>query len=145
MKSKVLAIVLICLFSSFCTISSKVKTQAKLQMTLSYENYTFDEVWRGCEKALMEARYLIEDADKDRGYILAKTKISSFESEDEERQIFHLKISISVKNGIVSLNLGPRIRPSEYKKKRALNRFLGILNKILKKQHLVTFGKIGQK
>lgn len=156
MKRKLLFLTILCLFINFCKSPPRGKTWAQSQILdirtkviaqeeVSFDKYTFDEVWSASEKTLIKLNYAYVTFDKDRGKLVAriKQKIGGVPKVEEmepplayEAQRYFCDISISEEDGKVILMCSvskemPASDPLK-KGKRELNRVLKTLKETLK-------------
>ena len=156
MKKKILFLIILCLFFNFCKSHPQEKTWVQspivdiptkviAQEAVSFDNYTFDEVWNASEKTLIKLGYAYVTFDKDQGKLVARIKqntvgVSGVEDMEPplayETQRYYCDISISEEDGKVILNCKvskemPASDPLK-KGKRELNRVLKTLKENLK-------------
>ena len=156
MKRKILFLIILCLFINFCKSSPRSKTWAQSQILdirtkviaqeeISFDNYTFDEVWSASEKTLIKLGYAYVTLDKDQGKLVARIKqsidggISAVYREPPlayEKQRYFCNISISEEEGKVMLmcEVSKEMPGSDSLKKgkKELNRVLKTLEEKLK-------------
>ena len=155
MKAKLFLLGLAILILSFCAASNPdlvfttetglvVQAKTVAQISFSFDNYTFDEVWKGCMEAISDRRITVRVFNRENGQIFGSGGTSKKDVTFTEEPsnyfvrneiIFYFMISES--NGKVTfIGKAGKYRPAKdpfNQGKKELDFFLSALKKNLKK------------